>query len=161
MKNQEKNSEDSKKYQWRELCKKKDEFQKIVKLLVDFDESTGRYRRYGDPESHFMRRSISVSDPELLRIFIQSLGGFIYYIVVELRAQGGQLSSSWIHEDGIRAERDEFKKQEDHPVHSIVCMTDLFENQCSEISEDFSEIHVSDQTQELLLSDNHRIQCGS
>ena len=157
MKHQEKNKQQKKNKLWRELTDKKEEFQKIVKLLVDFDESTGRYRRYGDPESHYMRRSISVSDPDHLRIFIQDLGGFVYYIVVELRTAGGQVSSSWIHEDGIRAERDEFQHMEDHPVHEIVCMTDLYENNSSEISQDFSNVFVGEITLELLSSEKEHM----
>lgn len=136
--------------QWYEIDENKEEFQKIVKLLVDFDETTGRYRRYGDPETHFMRRSVSVADPEMLRVFLNHLGGYVYYIVVELKSQGGSISTSWIHEDGIRSERDEFREQKDHPVHGILCITDLAEKFSVKLNEDFSQTALSSDTQELL-----------
>ena len=134
---------------WHELESKKEEFQKIVRLLVDFDETTGRYRRYGDPETHFMRRSVSVADADRLRIFLCPLGGFVYYIVAELQSGGGCVSTGWVHEDGIRAERDEFREEKAHPVHSIVCMTDLFEQFSVKMDGDFSLSSVSAQTIEL------------
>jgi len=155
---QEKNKKTGKNHHWKELSGGRDEFQKIVKLLVDFDETTGRYRRYGDPEAHYMRRSISVADPETLRVFLQDLGGFIYYVVVELKTEGGAVSTSWIHEDGIRAERDEFSEEENHPVHSIVCMTDLYKNYSVKIPLDFHDIDVCDLTQEFLARERNPVE---
>ena len=38
---------------WRELTTRKEEFSKIVKLLVEFDEKTGRYLKYNHPETHW------------------------------------------------------------------------------------------------------------
>lgn len=109
---------------WRELVKKKDEFLKIVQLLVDFDEKTGRYARYRDTETHFMRRAIACADPEKVRIFLKHLGGFVYSIVAEVHSPGGLVATAWVHEDGIRQEREGAQKE--HPVHSIVCVSDLF-----------------------------------
>lgn len=109
---------------WKELVRRKEDFLKIVQLLVDFDEKTGRYARYRDTETHFMRRAVAAADPERVRIFLKHLGGFVYSIVAEVQSPGGLVATAWIHEDGIRQEREGAPKE--HPVHSIVCVTDLF-----------------------------------
>lgn len=111
---------------WRELSGRKSEFQDIVRLLCEFDERTGRFRRFADPQTHYMRKAVASCDPQLLRIFLRELGGFVYHVAVELRCESGSVATSWIHEDGIRAERDTFAGQGEHPVHNITCMTDLF-----------------------------------
>jgi len=112
--------------EWIELTSRKDEFTKIVKLLVEFDERTGRYRRYGCESSHWLRKALAVSDQECIRILLRNLGGFVYSVVVEIRTDSGFATMSWLHDDGIRKERDEKKSEANHPVHSIVCVTDLF-----------------------------------
>lgn len=111
---------------WRELVRRKEEFLKIVQLLVDFDEKTGRYARYKDTETHYMRRAIASADPEKVRIFLRELGGFVYSIVAEVQSAGGLVATAWVHEDGIRQEREGAEKK--HPVHHIVCVTDLYES---------------------------------
>ncbi|MBL8021490.1 MAG: hypothetical protein JNM27_17605 [Leptospirales bacterium] len=109
---------------WRELTVKKEEFCKIVRLLVEFDEKTGRYLKYNDPETHFMRKAVSVADTSRIRIFLRDLGGYVYSVVAELRSLAGTTATAWIHEDGICKEREE--AETNHPVHSIVCVTDLY-----------------------------------
>jgi hypothetical protein len=114
-------------YEWREIISEKREFCGIVKLLVDFDEKTERFRRYAHPETHYMRKAVGVADPAFIRIFIRDCGGYVYHIVSEINTDAGFMSTFWIHEDGIRAEREILKDQLDHPVHSIVCVSDLYE----------------------------------
>ena len=138
---------------WTELLERKDEFQGIVRLLVEFDEKTGRYRKYGDQETHYMRKAISVAEPESLRIFLKHLGGFVYYVVAQLISESGHVSTSWVHEDGIRGERDEFKEISTHPVHTILCMTDLYEENSKPLPDDPAEICVDDPTLHLLVGD--------
>ena len=115
---------------WRELVGRKEEFQGIVRLLTEFDERTGRFRRFGDPETHYMRRALCVCDCDLMRVFFRALGGYVYQVAVELRSRSGSVATGWIHEDGIRAEREAFGAEPRHPVHGIVCLTDLYEDQC-------------------------------
>ena len=138
-------------HRWNELQECKYEFQKIVNLLVEFDEKTGRYRRYPDRETHFMRKAISVGDTDCMRIFLQHLGGFVYHVVVELSIKGGQVCTGWVHEDGIRVERDEFQESKTHPVHSILCMTDLYEKNSMPLSDDPVEMCVAESTLTLLF----------
>lgn len=130
---------------WRELTHRKEEFSKIIRLLVEFDEKTGRYLKYNDPETHFMRRAIAVADPTKLRVFLRDLGGFVYSVVCELRSAAGITATAWIHEDGIRNERED--AEENHPVHSIVCVTDLYAegNECLP-----EEVGVSSVTLDLM-----------
>ncbi len=121
---------------WRELLGRKDDFQAIVRLLTEFDERTGRFRRFSDPETHYMRRALAVCDSECLRVFVRSLGGFVYQVAVELRGRAGSVATGWVHEDGIRAERETFSGEARHPVHSITCLTDLYESDCVDSDEE-------------------------
>lgn len=115
------------KNQTRKVTKREDveAFQKIVGLLVEFDERTGRYQKYGDPENHFMRKAISVADPGSVAFDVKDLGEFVYHVNALYMNDGNECKTAWIHEDGIRAERVAVKA--DHPVHKIVCVTDIFE----------------------------------
>ncbi|MBI3395032.1 MAG: hypothetical protein HY042_04285 [Spirochaetia bacterium] len=129
---------------WREIIKRKEEFQKIVGLLVEFDERTGRYQSYGDPEAHFMRKAVSVCRPDDLRVFAKNLGNYVYYVVTELVGSGGHVATGWIHEDGIRAERE--GAASGHPVHRIICLTDLFQDSSQKLDEDILEACVEPST---------------
>jgi hypothetical protein len=105
------------------------EFQKIVKLMIDFDERTGRHTRYPDPEVHYMRKAVSVARPESLTIKLERAEheeGWVYFVEVILdNSSVNSLITRWIHEDGIRAERETLG--EGHPVHNITCLTDLYD----------------------------------
>jgi len=110
--------------EWMELNTRKDELFKIVNLLLDFDEKSGRYLRYADRSSHWTRRAIAASEPENTRILIQDLGNFCYTITAQYQSTTGLVATTYVHEDGIRQERSQHA--ENHPVHKIVCVTDLF-----------------------------------
>jgi len=144
------------KKQWKELLSEKEELINILKILVEFDEKTGRWSRYGSPELHLMRKAVSLSHSENIRIFIQSLGGFVYYVVAELKSVGGFLSTAWIHEDGIRAERDIYSENDSHPVHGILCLTDLYERSCAVVPLDAPEICLAAPTLDIMQE--HMIQ---
>lgn len=114
---------------WREIPPEKASgMRKILTLLVDFDERTGRYLRYRDPEAHFARRSLSVA--EGAKFYLCHLGDYVYLIVGHTSGQGIAVTTSWVHEDGIRQERETSNAQ--HPVHGITCVTDLWD-EASEI----------------------------
>lgn len=110
---------------WRELTTRKEEFQRILKLLVDFDEKTGRHIRYTDPETHWARHAISSADPSRVRVLMKRISDCVYAIVCECRSSSAIIITSWVHEDGIRSERK--TATTDHPVHKIICISDLFE----------------------------------
>ena len=100
------------------------EMQSIVRLLTDFDERTGRYTRYNNPETHYMRVSLSRCAPENVTFYIKDLGGYVYSVIGFISSEAGTLATAWVHEDGIRKERDD--ADSNHPVHNIKCVTDLF-----------------------------------
>ena len=111
---------------WKEIVSRKPEFQEMLRLLLHFDERSGRYREYSEPELHFMRKSAAVADPGGLRIYLRDLGGRAYYVVLELQLGGGRLATAYVHEDGIVLEREERADEPEHAVHSVICLTDLF-----------------------------------
>jgi len=117
---------------WREILERKEEFQKILQLLVDFDERTGRYLRYVDNETHWMRKAIAASSPENIRVLLRHQGGYIYTIVAQIQTDSGIVASAYVHEDGIMIEREQ--NPDEHPVKRIVCMTDLFERSSKELA---------------------------
>lgn len=127
---------------WRELSAGKEEMQKIILLLVEFDERTGRFKRYGDPESHWMRKAAATCSPDHLKIYIRDMGSWVYHVVVRVNAAGGDLETSWIHEDGIRAERESLGQE--HPVQKIVCLTDIIEKHAFAVENPF-ELDLSEE----------------
>ncbi|MBL8020251.1 MAG: hypothetical protein JNM27_11345 [Leptospirales bacterium] len=116
---------------WRFLTLRRDEFSRILQLLVDFDESTGRAKRYRDPETHYMRRAIAVANPDQSRIFLRRIARDVFSIVAETKSDSGIVVTSLILEDGIHAER--ATKPAEHPVHQIICTSDLFQRDCESI----------------------------
>jgi hypothetical protein len=112
--------------EWQQLTVEDNpEFQKIVKLLTEFDDKTGRFISYANPESHYARKAIAIVDPTNLKVYVFPLGGYVYSIVAECTSVSGYIVTAWVHEDGIRQEREDADPE--HPVHKIVCLTDLFE----------------------------------
>lgn len=108
--------------------------QGIVRLLTEFDERTGRFRRFKDPETHYCRKAVCSADPGLLTFRVADLGGFVYQVVAEmvngvddgdLPIEASQrLVTVWVHEDGIRAERDLFSGDSKHHFRpSNTCST--------------------------------------
>ena len=56
---------------------------------------------------------------------MKRLSDCVYAIVCEYRSSAAIIITSWVHEDGIRSERK--TATADHPVHRIICISDLFE----------------------------------
>lgn len=100
------------------------EFQKILRMLVEYDERTGRLRHSTQPEQHYLRKAFALCAVSELRIFARALGAFNFAMVGEWRSTEGYAASAWIHEDGICMEREQFPDPA-HPVHFIVCLSDL------------------------------------
>lgn len=110
---------------WRELTTRKEEFQRILKLLIAFDEKVGRHIRYEAHETHWARHAISSADPSRVRVLMKRISDCVYTIVCECRSSSAIIIASWVHEDGIKSERE--TAATDHPVHKIICISDLFE----------------------------------
>ena len=136
---------------WKELWQGKREFLDIMRLLVDFDAKTGRFRHYENPETHYMRRAISIADPDDLRILLCDRGECIYQVVAELSVPSAFLSATWLHEDGFPSDRQFLDGQRTHPVHKIPCLTDLYEKYAQELKLPGNESCLSGSTLELLF----------
>lgn len=109
---------------WKELKKKKDEFQKILAVLNRY------YHRSGEEltQSQLFREKVASANKENIRIFLQKFGKYEYLILVKIFEQEEWREDSWIHVDGIQEEREQLKRRGllNHPVFSITCLTDLY-----------------------------------
>ena len=113
---------------WKEIIDRKREFQEMLALLLFCDERSGRLREYGEPELHYLRKAAVVADPNCMRIYLRELSPRIYYVVIEMSTGGGRMATAYVHEDGIRSERREHGGHPEHPVHTVVCLSDLFDD---------------------------------
>lgn len=111
---------------WRELINKKAEFLKIVQLLLDYDERSQRLGRTVPPALHYLRRALVLSPPDTLQVFLRNLGGYRYEVIVYHTSGWGTAATTWLHEDAIQVEREQAATTRSHPVHRILCLTDLF-----------------------------------
>ena len=102
-----------------------DELQKITKLLVEFDERTGRYKHYKEQANHYARKAIAEAGS--VNFIVSHIDNFVYSIIAEIKTSGCHIVTAWIHEDGIRVERIEQADNKQHPVHNLVCVSDLFD----------------------------------
>lgn len=139
--------------EWKEITKRKEGFQALVAVLVDFDERTARYRRYGDPEQHFFRKAIALADPDDLRVFVRKLRGYVYFVVAEVRTECGFCATSWVHEDGVQLERDQLSSEPEHPVHGVNCLSDYYRRYSESFADDIEEVSLSDSTIDLMFSE--------
>ncbi|MBU41655.1 MAG: hypothetical protein CMN76_00430 [Spirochaetaceae bacterium] len=121
---------------WKEIKEGKEKFQEIIKMLVDFDERTGRHGYAPLKECHYMRKAIAVGEPSHIRILACSYPAFLYYVAAELSNDQGHVTTCWVHEDGVKAERKDRQDEPDHPVHGVLCMSDLFEQNAEIGAED-------------------------
>lgn len=103
--------------------------QEIVRLLTDFDIKTGRHLKYPDLHRHYERCAIAHCPTDSLTFVITEMENQQYTYIVQATSNDTQskdyVKTEWIYEDGIKMERREENKE--HPVHRIVCLTDMFE----------------------------------
>lgn len=118
---------------WQELKEKKNEFQSMTKLLLEFDERSGRLKYRSNQSLHYIRKAISICEPELLQVWLRHQAAYIYEVIVFGMENQSMYSTSWLHEDGIWIERQRYQSQPNHPVHDIVCLTDLYLSSCEPV----------------------------
>lgn len=107
------------------------DLQAIVKVLTDFDEKTGRSHSYLD--LHYARKVISeCTDITALKFIVETKSiaettnrSFVYDVTAKLDLPGLKIITSWIHEDGIAQEKEQYKDNPKHPVHRITSLTDI------------------------------------
>lgn len=136
---------------WRELKQGHGEFQKILRILVKHEK-----QKLKDENSllnwlFYMREALCACDPKQLRLFLCNLGGYLFHIVAEAEGASGHLVTSWLHEDGIQAERDLNLLDKTHPVHHLVCMTDFYYESSRDIDLENSERAPSKAALNLML----------
>ncbi|PJZ83142.1 LIC_13246 family protein [Leptospira harrisiae] len=107
---------------WRELVTKKEEFLHILRILNHYYEMRGETKS----KQFAFRRSLADSTPESVQIFFSKLGPFEYQVACRILPE--EQIETWIHIDGIAEERERLKQigNTEHPVFSLVCLSDLF-----------------------------------
>lgn len=117
------------------------DMQRIVRLLTEYDEKTGRYLSYKDPETHFARKAIGAASSGV-RFVVRDLGGFVYSVIAYYEGSG--IATAWVHEDGIQQERESGMQIPE----SIRCLTD-FVRSASPANLDFVPVAVLDLMMEM------------
>ena len=101
---------------WKEIKNETDkkEFQEILSIL----------NRYYGQKNEF-REKLVLANPESFSVKLKSKGGNAFSVLVEL----DKVLEIWTHLDGIVEERKTRSKKGNlnHPVFTIVCLTDLYE----------------------------------
>lgn len=97
-------------------------FQHILNVLVRFDER----HLTDDRHCHYMRRAVAMAPANDLTIVLGRIEDGVYCVFVNLDSRLGYLRTSYIHEDDIYIERQIEADNDDHPVHQLLCLTDLF-----------------------------------
>ncbi len=108
---------------WRQLEDHNSAFQHILRLLIKHEQE---FEKENLSWLFYIRKAVSLCDPQVLWVFMHSLGGYLFHVVVQIEVSGLRLATSWLHEDGIQSERDARTNQKDHPIHHILCLSDLY-----------------------------------
>lgn len=110
---------------WRELLERKDDFLHILRILNHYYENQSQTKN----QLYLFRKELVERDPETIRIFLAKIGTYEYFVSASLSLDPNE-TETWIHVDGIAEEREKLKAipNLDHPVFSLVCMSDLFES---------------------------------
>ncbi|MCB1172041.1 MAG: hypothetical protein KDK39_00675 [Leptospiraceae bacterium] len=112
---------------WRILNDRTADFRKIVAILTEYDEKRGRVQHYQNPELHCLRKAVTQAVDQDLTVCLRERPGYIYEVVVRYANPQGYFVTHWIHEDGIQSERELFAQDNEHPVHQITCLSDLYQ----------------------------------
>lgn len=107
---------------WKKVGSKQvEDFQKMLKVLVRFYDAVLSEREEKN-ESHEFRKALSeMTDTKKVEIYLRKFGKYEYLVYADVNGE----TESWIHVDGIAEEREQLKGK-DHPVHTIVCMSDIY-----------------------------------
>ena len=122
---------------WREVVDKNSEFQHILRLLI---QNYSKKDNEKQQSLNYLRQAICICKPEEMRIFIQHLGGYLYQIVCQIELQAAYMTTTWLHEDGIQSERDARVEQKQHPIHTLLCLTDFYKKYSKRIDIEENEL---------------------
>ena len=124
---------------WFELVENKPAFYQILNVLARYYK---QFELETQPtESQKFRDDLIETSPADCRVFFKKFTEFEYLIYAEIHEKNNIRSDYWIHVDGIAEERNEQKcrNNPEHPVFSIVCVSDLFEKNCRKAAADLEE----------------------
>lgn len=113
---------------WFLLQKNIGDFKQILRILNHFYSGI----REKISETEMFREEIIHTKEENLEIFLKKFGDYEYLVAVKIQEEENSRMDSWIHIDGVLQER-EFMKEIgnlNHPVFSIPCISDLYNNSC-------------------------------
>ena len=137
-----KNRSSQYKSDWCEIVSRKDAFQHIMMVLNRYYLQTeGHDKDTIDPSRQF-RLDLVKANTDNLKIFIKKFSNYEYLVYSELDKGEEIRTDYWVHIDGIQQERDELASnggQENHPVFSIYCMSDLYDNNTAPANLDIEE----------------------
>lgn len=109
---------------WKKVGSKQvEDFQKILKVLVRFHDAV--LSEGEKSQSHEFRKRLSemvvMERTRKVQIYLRKFGKYEYLVYADMNGE----TESWLHVDGIAEEREQLKGK-DHPVHTIVCMSDIY-----------------------------------
>ena len=107
---------------WKKVGSKQvEDFQNILKVLVRFYDTVLSEREEKNQSHEFRKKLSEMTDTKKVEIYLRKFGKYEYLIYADVNGE----ADSWIHVDGIAEEREQLKGK-DHPVHAIVCMSDIY-----------------------------------
>ena len=110
------------------LIQNKTDFKKIILFLNKYYSQIPNKKT----DSQIFREEVAKAEEDNLNIFFKKFGDFEYLVAVKIKENKKSKMDSWIHIDGIFQERISLleKGNSTHPIFSIKCVTDLYNNSC-------------------------------
>lgn len=104
--------------------KKKSDFQHILNVLNKYYESINKT----DNTLLEFRKNLCKKKKSEFDVYLKKIDKYVFLTQIKLKNIPIDTNHKWIHIDGIEEEKDKFKSlgNTDHPVFSIVCLTDIF-----------------------------------
>jgi plasmid rolling circle replication initiator protein Rep len=82
----------------RELKTRKEDFVKILKDLIEWDEQI-KTKSPKFLENLKIKKTLAEMPSKKLKITFLKLDEFIFYVVVQYKSLNGEITTSWVHED--------------------------------------------------------------
>ncbi|MFN3604134.1 MAG: hypothetical protein ACK4UJ_05460 [Leptonema sp. (in: bacteria)] len=111
----------------RELKIQKEEFFKILKEILDWEEKHFPVVSLLENNDRKLKRLFLELPYDKVTITILKLEPFVYFVVIQYKTVSGEVTTNWIHEDIIAKERLLLYKNSENICHKIITLTDLYE----------------------------------
>ena len=124
--------------EWRELYRGKNEFQEILKVLINKHKNPRNLNTDSKNDSTVVQAWEILSQVKgyELQIYIHKIQDYVYQIIASLPRREVSITSTWIHEDVIAFERTLLAEETDHYVHSAFCLEDIYKRYVHTIEEE-------------------------